>query len=450
MAKSELVLALEQLEREKNIRKDDILKMIEEAVVSSLRKHVGKNAVIEASIDPDTAEFRAHVVKKVSEPVADPEREISLAEARRYKKDAAVGEDLRLPAPVTDFARIAAQTAKQVLAQKIREKERDSLYDEYKPKEGEVVTGTVHRFLERNVIVDIGKTEAILPVREQIRRERYGVGGNVRAVILRVDKAQRGPQVVISRAAPLFLRRLFELEVPEIGEKIVEIVEVARDPGFRAKVMVRSSDPKVDPVGSCVGLRGSRIRSIMNELAGERIDLIPYDPQIEKLLGNSLAPAKVASVRILDPQAKRAEVIVCEEQLSLAIGKDGQNVRLACRLTGWELEVKVGAPAPAPAAAPAGGLRALEGVGAKTADILAAAGFTAPEGLAAATVEQLTALEGIGAKTAAKIIASAQKCVGEKAEGDAGSVTAGDAPAADVIPEGQPAPRKEGADSAGS
>jgi N utilization substance protein A len=421
MAKSELVLALEQLEREKNIRKDDILKMIEEAVVSSLRKHVGKTAVIEASIDPETAEFKAAVVKTVVDAVADVEREIDLREARRYKKDASVGDELRLPAPVTDFARIAAQTAKQVLAQKIREKERDSLFDEYKPKEGEIVTGAVHRFLERNVIVDIGKTEAILPVREQIRRERYPIGGNVRAIILRVDKAQRGPQVVISRAAPLFLQRLFELEVPELGEKIVEIVAVARDPGFRAKVVVRSSDPKVDPVGSCVGLRGSRIRSIMNELAGERIDLIPYDEQIEKYLANSLAPAKVVSVRVMDPQGRRAEVLVSEEQLSLAIGKDGQNVRLACRLTGWELEVRT-----APPAAPAEGgtgLRALEGVGAKTAEILAAAGFSEPTRLAAASPEELTAVEGIGPKTAAKIIASAKKFVAESSEVPAAAET---------------------------
>ena len=433
MAKSELVLALEQLEREKNIKKDDILKMIEEAVVSSLRKHVGKTAVIEASIDPETAEFKAVVVKKVVETVADAELEIGLPEACRYKKDAAVGEELRLPAPVTDFARIAAQTAKQVLAQKIREKERDGLFDEYKPKEGEIVTGSVHRFLERNVIVDIGKTEAILPVREQIRRERYPIGGNVRAIILRVDKAQRGPQVVISRAAPLFLKRLFELEVPEIGDKIVEIVAVARDPGFRAKVVVKSNDPRIDPVGSCVGLRGSRIRSIMNELAGERIDLIPHDDQIEKFLANSLAPAKVVSVRILDPENKRAEALVSEEQLALAIGKDGQNVRLACRLTGWELEVRTADPvAPAPAGE-AGGLRALEGVGAKTAEILAAAGFSEPTRLAAATPEELTALEGIGEKTAAKIIASAKKHVEENPPAPApeaqGGPAAGDAPA---------------------
>src|SRR3989338_4479811 len=234
--KSELISVLEQIEREKGIKKDDILKMIEGAVISSLRKHVGKTTIIEASIDPDTAQFQANLVKKAVEQVADPELEISLNEARRYKKDAVAGEDIKLPAPAADFARIAAQTAKQVLTQKIREVERDSLYEEFKPKEGEVVTGAVHRFMDRNLIVDLGKTEAILPLREQIRRERYGVGSRVRGVILKVDKAQRGPQVLLSRAAPGFLRRLFELEVPEIADKTVEIVEVVRDPGFRAKV----------------------------------------------------------------------------------------------------------------------------------------------------------------------------------------------------------------------
>ncbi len=422
MAKSELILALEQIEREKGIKKEEILHMIEGAVISSLRKHVGKDTVIEAVIDPETAEFHANVVKKVADPVTNPELEISPAEARRYKKDAVVGEDVKLPAPAADFARIAAQTAKQVLTQKVREVERDKLFDEFKPKEGEIVSGSVHRFMDRNIVVDLGKTEAILPMREQIRRERYNVGGRVRAVILRVDKAQRGPQVLLSRAAPLFLRRLFELEVPEIGEKIVEIIEVVRDPGFRAKVLVKSNDPKIDPVGSCVGIRGSRIRSIMNEVSGERIDLIPFSDETRTLLSNALAPAKVAAVRVLDEANRLAEAVVSEEQLSLAIGKDGQNVRLACRLTGWNIEVKSeaqkGAETKAAHEQAAGSLSSLEGIGPKTAEILVKGGMTDIQRLAQCKPGDLTTLQGIGEKTAAKIIASAQAYVKEHASAE--------------------------------
>ncbi|MEK7859098.1 MAG: transcription termination factor NusA, partial [Elusimicrobiota bacterium] len=310
------------------------------------------------------------------------------------------------------FARIAAQTAKQVLTQRVREVERDKLYDEFKPKEGEIVSGAVHRFMERNIVVDLGKTEAILPVREQIRRERYAVGARVRAVILRVDKAQRGPQVLISRAHPLFLRRLFELEVPEVNEKIVEIVEIVRDPGFRAKVVVKSNDAKVDAIGSCVGIRGSRIRSIMNELAGERIDLIAWHEDPAVYLANSLAPARVATVRIIDLDNRRAEVIVSEEQLSLAIGKEGQNIRLACKLTGWHMEVKSagqkGGESKSSGEA-AGPLSALEGIGPKTAELLVMGGMTDPYKLAECKPEELTKLQGIGEKTAGKIIASAKK-----------------------------------------
>lgn len=418
MAKSELMGALEQIAREKNIPVEEILTMIEGAVVSSLRKHVGKNAVIVAKIDRETAAFTANVVKKVVETVADPELEMTLAEALKIKKGLAVGDEVSYPAPAADFARIAAQTAKQVLTQRVREVERDKLYDEFKPKEGEIVNGSVHRFMERNIVVDLGKTEALLPLREQIRRERYQIGGNVRAVILRVDKAQRGPAVLLSRAADLFLQRLMEQEVPEIADKTIEITRIVRDPGFRAKVIVRSNDPKVDAIGACVGLRGSRIRSIMNEVAGERIDLIPYAEGVEEALANALAPAKVANVRIVDAENRMAEVQVNEEQLALAIGKDGQNVRLAQKLTGWTLEVKsegqMRAAYQAYEDAASKQLSGLEGVGPKTIATLVAGGITDIPRLASATVEELTAMEGIGAKSAAKIIAAA-KAAQEKA-----------------------------------
>jgi len=414
MSKSELMTALEQIAREKNIPVDEILSMIEGAVVSSLRKHVGKNADIRASIDRESGIFSAVVAKKVVETVVDPELELTEADAQKIKKGAKVGDELIYPAPAADFARIAAQTAKQVLTQRVREVERDKLYEEFKPKEGEVVSGAVHRFVERSIIVDLGKTEGVLPPREQIRRERYNIGGNVRAVILRVDKSQRGPAVVLSRAADLFLQRLMEMEVPEIADKTVEIVRIVRDPGFRAKVIVKSNDPRVDAIGSCVGLRGSRIRSIMNEVAGERIDLIAYAEGVEESLAAALAPAKVSSVQVMDPENRIAEVLVAEEQLALAIGKDGQNVRLAQKLTGWTLEVKAEPPKAKVAEAGVGAsLSTLEGVGPKTLEALIKAGISDTAKLAASTAEELKSA-GIGEKAAGRIIANA-KAAAEKA-----------------------------------
>ncbi len=416
-AKSPLILALEQIEREKGIKKDDVLKMIEGAIVSALHKHVGKDAIIECLIDPDTANIKANVVKRALSQPVNPDTDISLEDARRYKPKIAEGEELKIPIETEDFARIAAQTAKQVLTQRMREVERDNLYEEFKPKEGEVVSGSVHRFMERNIIVDLGKTEAIMPLREQIRRERYGIGDRVRGVILKVDKAQRGPQVLLSRATPLFLRRLLETEVPEIGEKIVEIVDIARDPGFRAKVVVRSNNPKVDAVGACIGIRGSRIRSIMNELSGERIDLVLFSDELSGFISNSFTPAKVSSVRILDKENKKAEVIVPNDQLSLAIGKEGQNIRLASKLTGWSLEVKSESQrieeARSLQESRVADLTELEGVGPKAAEVLVKAGMSDIYRLATFKTEDLMTLQGIGEKTAAKIIASAKQYVSE-------------------------------------
>ncbi len=408
--KSELIIVLEQIEKEKGIPKNEILQMIESAVVSSLRKHVGKNAVIEASIDPETAQFRASVVKKVAETIVDAEVEMTLEEARRNKADAQIGDEIRLPAPAADFARIAAQTAKQFLTQKVRESERDRLYSEFKPKEGQIITGSVHRFLDRTIVIDLGKVEAVMPMREQIRRERYGIGTSVRAVILRVDRASQAPQILLSRAAPLFLERLLELEVPEIKEKTIEVLSVVREPGFRAKVLVKSNDPQIDPVGACVGLRGSRIRSLMGELAGEKIDLIPYNEDPKKLVANALAPAIVSEIRVIDTLGKRAEALVPESQVAVAIGKEGQNLELACRLIDWKIEVRaVAAPVEVKASANSNfELLQLEGVGPKTAESLLLAGFSDIRKIAEMSPEDLSKVEGVGEKTAAKLIAKAK------------------------------------------
>jgi N utilization substance protein A len=280
-----------------------------------------------------------------------------------------------------------------------------------------MISGSVHRFLDRSIIVELGKTEGILPPREQIRRERYNVGDRIRAVILKVDKAQRGPQVLLSRTTPLFLRRLLEMEVPEIGEKIIEVGDIVRDPGFRAKIVVKSNNPKVDPVGACVGLRGSRIRAIMNEASGERIDLIIFSDDPATFINNALAPAKVSSVRILDKEARRAEIIVPNEQLSLAIGKEGQNIRLASKLTGWTIDVKSEGQKDSEVKAIQDNLRSdlaeLEGIGPKVAAVLVSAGMSDIYRLATFKPENLTTLQGIGEKTAVKIVASAKKYVEE-------------------------------------
>ena len=415
--KSELIAALDQLEKGKGIRKDEVLKMIEGAVISSLRKHVGKNAVIEASIDPETAEFNANVIKTAVEAVQDPELEISLQEARRHKPDAALGEAVRLPAPATDFARIAAQTAKQVLSQKIREVERDSLYEEFKPREGQIITGSVHRLADRTIIVEMGRIEGVLPLREQIRRERYAIGQSLRAVVLRVERGHESPKLILSRADPLFLRRLLELEVPEIQDKSIEIVEIIRIPGQRAKVLLKTNDPKIDPVGACIGVRGARIRGIMGELSGERIDLIAYSENPEALIENALAPAKVSAVRLVDKTGRRAEAVVLDDQLPVALGKEGQNVSLAARLVGWAIEIKSKSQAipdrrAEPEAARQGQeLLSLDGVGPKTAEALVEAGYGDPAAVAAADVAMIAKIRGIGDKNAAKILASAKEFV---------------------------------------
>ena len=416
-ANKELIPALEQIEREKGVKKEDVLVMIEGAIASALRKHHGRLADIVCVIDRDTAEISAFKRMKVVEAVVDKDTELTPGDAVKWKKGAAVGDVLELVVDARGFERIAAQTAKQVLIQKIREIERDNLFEEFKPKEGEMVTGSVHRFMERNIIVEMGKAEAILPVREQIRRERYNIGDRIRAVILKVDKAQRGPQVVLSRATPDFLRRLFEMEVPEITERVVEIVDIARDPGFRAKVVVRSNNPKVDAVGACVGIRGSRIRSIMNELSGERIDLIPFSPETSTFIMNAIAPGKANSVRILDPVNRQAEVIVPNDQLALTIGREGQNIRLACRLTGWSLAVKSEQQKSDEVQKNKEALRTmlevLEGIGPKTAEVIIAAGFADIYKLADMSLEYLTTLQGVGEKTAEKIIESAKAWAAE-------------------------------------
>jgi N utilization substance protein A len=431
--KSELIPVLEQIERDKGIKKDDILRMIEQAVVSAYKKHSGKMVNLEAKINPETAEVQAFLVKKVVAQVTNENIEIDEAQAKKVQASAKLDEDIRIPVITEDFSRIAAQTAKQVIIQKIRETERQSLLEEFQTKEGILLGGTVHRFVEHNIIVDLGKAEGILPVREQVRRERFSIGERLKVIVLKVEKGTRGPKILLSRSHPLVVQRLFEQEVPEVYEKMVEIVEVVREPGFRCKVAVKSNNPKVDPVGACVGVKGSRVRPIIDELRGERIDLIAYSTDPAKYIAESLAPAKVVNVNIVNEAEKHAEIIVADDMLSLAIGKSGQNARLAARLTGWHIDIKSESQrkeaAQERAAASAEALSHLEGVGPKTAEILIKAGWGNLEKLAAAKPDDLTAFRGVGEKTAEKIVKAAKDALKRKASGNDGDESKNEEPA---------------------
>jgi N utilization substance protein A len=416
--KSELMLVLEQIEKDKGIKREDILRVIENALVSAYKKHVGKNVNVEATVDPVTGEMKAYAIKKVVAEITNSNMEISPEEAKAYSAEAKIDEDVRIPLDTQDFARIAAQTAKQVIIQKIRESERETLLEEYKDKIGQMVTGVVWRFANRNIIVDIGKTEAILPISEQVGRERFKLGQHIRGIITNVEKGSRGPSIVLSRVHPDLVKRLFEVEVPEVYEKVVEIVNVVREPGMRTKVAVLSHNPKVDPVGACVGVKGARVKPVIEELSGERIDLIPFSNDPEKFISSALTPAKVLSVSLLSKEEKRAEVLVADDMLSLAIGKNGHNVRLAAKLTDWHIDIKSEAKKKQELEekkeATAENLSKLEGVGPKTAEVLTKSGLTDIKKLAESSVDDLTTLQGIGKKTAEKIIESAKALISKK------------------------------------
>jgi len=417
--KGSLLPVLDQIERDKGVKKDEILKMIESSLVSAYRKHYGKIVNVVATIDPETAEIKAYVTKKVVETVKNPAEEISLEETKSMKLKAKLDSEVNIPIATEEFSRIAAQIAKQIIVQKIREVERTTLFEEFSGKENTLASGSVHRFVDRNMIIDLGKAEGILPVREQVRRERFNLGERLKVLVLKVERGNRGPQILVSRAHPDLVKRLLEFEVPEIGEKVVEVLSVVRDPGFRSKVVVKSNNAKVDPVGTCVGVKGSRIRPIIDELRGERIDLIPWSPDTEKYIGGSLSPAKVLSVNLYKEQ-KLAEVLVANDMYSLAVGRNGQNVRLASQLTGWHIDVKSESQKKEESAknleTAQKDLGFVEGVGPKIAEVLIKSGWTTALKLSIATVDQLVTLQGIGDKTAEKIIDSAKTLVQKRKE----------------------------------
>jgi len=335
---SELARLIDQVSREKGIEKKVLINALEEAIATTIRKKLGPKADIMVRWDEEKGEIEAIKFYKVVETVKEPNWEISLEEASRYDPEAEVGDEVGILLDPTKLGRIAAQTAKQIILQRLRDAERDAIYEEFKHRRGEIVHGIVQRVDKSGITINLGKAEAFLPVKEQIPQDNYRPGDRIRAYIVEVKKSGKGPQIIVSRTHPSFLIQLFALEVPEIQEGIVSIIAAAREPGSRAKIAVVSKDPSVDPIGACVGVKGNRVQKVVQELRGERIDIVQWNVDPAKFVVNALAPAVISKV-IIDQANQSVEVIVPDDQLSLAIGKRGQNVRLAAKLTSWKIDV---------------------------------------------------------------------------------------------------------------
>lgn len=336
---TELKRSIDQICKEKGWDRDVLIEAIEDAVKSALKKHYNKpDLELEVQYNDNTGEIEAYKFRTVTEELHDAEKEISLKESKDIDPECEIGDSIGVKLDVTHMGRIAALAARQVIMQKMKVAERDVIYEEFKDRESEIVNGIVQRFEKGNIIINLGITEAALPSSEQIPGESYRRGDRLRALISKVEKTQRDVHIILSRSSPEFLAKLFELEVPEISEGIVKIINVAREPGSRTKIAVTSSNPDVDPVGACVGMRGGRVQSVVQELRGEKIDIVVWNKDPAKYVYNALAPAEYSRV-IVDEPNKTLEVIVPDDQLSLAIGRQGQNVRLAARLMGWKIDV---------------------------------------------------------------------------------------------------------------
>lgn len=407
---SELFQAIEQIGREKGIDVETIISAVQDAVVAASKKHFRTHEDLVAEFDRDRGTWNVYAVKKVVDAVSDIDLEISVDDARRLDPGIDLEQTVRLLKPKVDLGRIAAQAAKQVIYQKVREAERDNVYREYNDRAGELINGVVKRFERGDIVLDLGRTEALLPRREQSRAEHYNQDDRVRAIIVNVDRAAKGPQVIVSRTDSRLLQKLFEMEVPEIYDGTVVIESIARDPGDRAKVAVRSKEKDIDPVGACVGIKGSRVQAIIRELRGEKIDIVQWSDDATLFVANALNPAKVGRVSVLDEDQRLLEVTVEDAQLSQAIGKKGQNVRLASQLIGWRIEIKsesekkkeiedeMGRVARATQE-----IRGLPGVGEKIASSLLERGYRSLEQIIESSVEDLCTVPGIGEKTALKI-----------------------------------------------
>jgi N utilization substance protein A len=411
MMNQNLNYLIEQVGRDKGIDKQIIIEALEDAMLKASRKRYGLQKDIEARFNEELGEVELFQFKTVVEQVQDQDREIPVEEAKRMDPEAEVGDSLGVKLSIEDLGRIAAQTAKQVIMQRVRDAEGETTYNEYKDRKGEVVTGFVQRIERGNLYVNLGRTEAILPKREQVPREAYKRGDRIKAYILDVQRTPVGCQIYLSRTHPGFLAKLFEIEVPEISEGIVRVMSVAREPGERSKIAVYSNDADVDPVGASVGMKGSRVQSVVQELRGEKIDIIPHSSDAAKFVCNALSPAKVSKVYLNDEE-KYMEIVVADDQLSLAIGKRGQNVRLASKLTGWKIDIKSESKMEKLSEEVVARLSALPGVGEIIARVLYDEGFYTIEDVAEAEGAELGRISGIGEKKGEKIVEAARVMAG--------------------------------------
>jgi N utilization substance protein A len=448
---------IEQISREKGIEPGVIHEALEDAMVAAAKKFFKSEEDLQARYDTETGTIDVFAVKKIVEEVSDENTEMPLAEALEIDESFEIDDYIEIPKPTVELGRIAAQTAKQVITQKVREAEREIIFAEFSQQIGQLVNAIVRRVEGREIILDIGRTEAILPFSEQCRNELYNLGERTRAVIIKVHRLTKGPQIVVSRSDPSLLIRLFEMEIPEVYDATVVIKNAVREGGERAKVAVASNDTSVDPVGACVGMKGSRINAVIRELRGEKIDIIQFSDDIVDYTTNALNPARIARVLIADPVNKVLEVVVPEDHLSLAIGKKGQNVRLASRLLGWEINIvseeekKIEVMEQMDQmSTPAVSLSELQGVGAKTQSRMAEAGIKSIQELLSKSVEELTSIPGIGLKTAEKLVAAARAATPAETEkeaeieptedlaGEVDEQSSPDEPSTDLEPEPEP------------
>jgi transcription termination/antitermination protein NusA len=409
---------IDQIAKDKGIDKKMIIEALEEAMRQAARKKFGQEREIEARFNEELGEIELFEFREVVDVVHDANTQISLRAAREYDAEAEVGDEIGVKLDASGFGRILAQAAKQVIIQRVRDAERDIVYEEYKDRQGEVVNGIVRRFEKGALIVDLGRAEAVLPPKEQTPREAYRPGDRIRAYVKEIHRVSKGPQIVLSRAAVEMLTKLFEQEVPEIYEGIVTIVSAAREAGARSKIAVASRDSDVDPVGACVGMKGSRVQAVVQEMRGERIDIVPWSPDPARYVCSALAPAQVSKV-IIDEAAKSMDVIVPDDQLSLAIGRKGQNVRLAVQLTGWRIDIKSESKMREVARWIAEAVSVVPGCGEPEAELLLQRGITSLEDLARCETELLSSLPGIDEAGATSIKQKAAELAVLKAEEEA-------------------------------